>query len=150
MRPDGTWLRTHYDCWRFMTMDFSDFCPHAVAMDGPGCIESMLAVEEFLFDLPWTISVDWHLSYAPTAIANPHAQSNQPRRPDRKLRPIGGSLVGYGWPHRPRFKIWLFPDPQAPIYEQSGGHDITYGELTWDTLAVEIERRQREAEGERQ
>ena len=64
--------------------------------------------------------------------------------PSTLRRPIGGSIVGYRWPHEPRFKIWIFPDTQAPIFEQSGGQDITYGELTWDTLAVEIERRERE------
>ena len=129
-----------------MTMDFSTFCTYALAMDGPGCIETMLSVEQFLFDLPWTISVDWHLCYAPMATTSRHSQSNLPPRPDRLRRPIGGSVVGYRWPHQPRFKIWIFPDTQAPIFEQSGGQDTTYGELTWDTLSVEIERREREVE----
>ena len=127
-------------------MDFSTFCTYALAMDGPGCIETMLSAEEFLFDLPWTISVDWHLCYATSAELNLPPQSNLPPRPDRHRRPIGGSLVGYRWPHQPRFKIRIFPDTQAPIFEQSGGQDITYGELTWDTLSVEIERREREVE----
>jgi hypothetical protein len=147
-RPDGTWLKTHYDCWRFMSMDFSDFCVYAMAMDGPACIEAMLSVEDLLYRLPWTISVDWHLCYAPMTETNRHSQSNLPPRPDRLRRPIGGNITGHKWPHKPRFKLWLFPDPQAPIYEQSGGQDITYGELTWETLAVEVERRQREAEAD--
>jgi hypothetical protein len=143
-RPDGTWLKTHYDCWRFMNMDFSAFCLHALAMDGPACIEAMLTVEDLLYRLPWTLSVDWHLGYPVLAAVPRQQQSLLPPRPDRKLRPIAGHVTSSGWSHARDGKLWIWPDAHTPVYEKLGGLDVMYGELTLDTLAVEVERRQRE------
>jgi hypothetical protein len=144
-RPDGTWLKTHYDCDRFMNMDFSAFCLHALAMDGPGCIEAVISVEDLLYRLPWTLAVDWHLGYSVLAAAPRQQQSHLPPRPDRKLRPIAGQVTSPGRSHVRDGKLWIWPDAHTPVYEQLGGLDVTYGDLTLDTLAVEVERREREA-----
>lgn len=146
-RPDGTYLITHYDCWRSMTIDYAEFTSQMLAANGLGSVDVLVQIEQCLFRLPWTLRIDWTLRTTPSH----HRRVGsvvQRRDGDRVLSthpsPARGEIRARGWGHYGD-RVVVNACSQDPLISISEPISVDkHLDLTWDALAVEVERRQRE------